>query len=139
MRKENKAIAKEIEKQDLKRKVEELEREQDRKRVMGDCVAGSSGQGKRKAEEVGDEDKLDIGELECLVTEWVEEVVDLMKVKEEEREEEEEVAWDDVNGGDLPIGLVKEARKEEAWKFVLDEKWGDSPSRRLRADFLEGG
>ena len=32
----------------------------------------------------------------------------------EDREDVEyETAWDDVNGGDLPIGLVREARKEE--------------------------
>eukprot|EP00973_Karenia_brevis_P076515 10629804-Karenia_brevis.AAC.1 len=49
--------------------------------------------------------------------EWIQEIEGVVKESqdflEKWDEEDSEEAWDDVHGGDLPIELVKESRREE--------------------------
>ena len=46
-----------------------------------------------------------------------------------EEEEEEVGAWDDVHGGDLPIGKVREARKEEVGFMQTRNIWSEVPTK----------
>ena len=62
--------------------------------------------------EVGEvEEVVDIQLIERFIGEWVAEVQDAMA--DEDHWEPLGGAWDDVHGGELPKGLVQEARKEE--------------------------
>ena len=49
---------------------------------------------------------VDVNIVSSLIDSWVQEVVDEMP---EEYYDEEEFAWDDVHGGDLPAKLVKDS------------------------------
>jgi hypothetical protein len=69
----------------------------------------------------------------CLVGEWVQEVTSQMEGGleygewESLEEECDEGAWDDVNGGSLPEGLVREARQEEVGFMVERGIWEECP------------
>ena len=67
----------------------------------------------------------EINQVECLIEKWFEEI-DAVGVKEEE-EEDMTGAWDDVHGGDLPVGLVREARKEEVEYMISRNIWDIRP------------
>ena len=87
---------------------------------------GSSASNKRKSEEEVKEEKMDleikeeemdidpieIARVEVLVEEWALEIQNFVKEEPEENPEMNE-AWDDVNGGELPLEDVTAARKEE--------------------------
>ena len=128
IRKENKEIAKQLEREhgeeDRKRRDrEEIGAEATRRRVEGECIPGSSGDGKRKAEaqdvdEVTEE--VNINEVVTLVDSWVQEVKDGMLDYDENSDS---LAWDDVHGGDLPVKLVREARLEEVGYMVGRNIW----------------
>ena len=45
-----------------------------------------------------------------------------------------EEAWDDVNGGELPMGEVRKARGEEIGYMVNREIWSQVPIGMLRFD-----
>ena len=67
-----------------------------------------SGSGVQRDVEQPDEEMGEINyvEVENLIGEWVMEVQQL-QAEEKEEEENIEKAWDDVRGGELPIGTAK--------------------------------
>ena len=71
-------------------------------------------------------DEVNSVEIEDLIGEWVAEI---QQVQADEFEEEMsmEKAWDDVKGGELPIGKVKEARKEEVTFMESRKLWDLRP------------
>eukprot|EP00973_Karenia_brevis_P049396 6852732-Karenia_brevis.AAC.1 len=56
-------------------------------------------------------------ELEARVDRWIQEIEEVIRDSQEDLRdlEEEELggAWDDVHGGEIPLKLVKESRREE--------------------------
>ena len=66
--------------------------------------------------------EINLVQIEDLIGEWVAEI---QQVQADEFEEEMtmEKAWDDVKGGELPIGKVKEARKEEVTFMESRKLW----------------
>ncbi len=61
-------------------------------------------------------EEIEVAQVMMEVDEWVREVTEAFQVSQVREEEDVEAmwgAWDDVHGGDLPIELVRAARKEE--------------------------
>jgi hypothetical protein len=78
---------------------------------------------KQKKEDKGEEGDVDMGSAQGLVEAWVCEVVNEMGDVEEEDHEGDELAWDDVHGGELPIEEVKKGRKEEVGFMNRRKLW----------------
>ena len=79
--------------------------------------------GEPQDEEMND---INLVEINDLIGEWVAEI---QQVQADEWEEETsmEQAWDDVKGGELPIGKVKAARKEEVTFMESRKLWDLRP------------
>ena len=99
-----------------------LEGEQDRGQGMVDVAEGEES-----------DSEIDIGQVECLVGEWVA-LIELQGLEKDgaiELREEESVgdpfgvweAWDDVHGGALPIEEVRKAQKEEVTYMQRMKIW----------------
>ena len=74
------------------------------------------------------DEEMNISQVSRLVGIWVNEV----EAAGEGEEDEENMrimqeAWDDVNGGELPMGEVKKARGEEIGYMVNREIWSEVP------------
>ena len=123
-----------------KRKAEKKEERKQRDEVSNNGRPGSSGDVsgfpplggcgiKRKAED----DPEGIGPMEInqvvvdLVDKWIQEVKD--QGFEEDGRLDWDAAWDDVNGGGLPLDKVLEARKEEV-EYIVKKKIGISGQLR---------
>ena len=123
------------EKQNVKRKKKEDKREhKDQKRKRKDEKEGdqemeeeevlnpgepASSSGTKRPIEGDVEVDIDLVGVVSLIGDWVSEVQSVMKKDEGERE-----AWDDVEGGELPIEEVRVARKEEVAYMEQREIWG---------------
>ena len=91
-------------------------------------VVGDEAGGEIKKRRLG---QIGIMRLECLVSEWVEEV-ECQVVEEEEWEEVMQDAWDDVHEGySLDPEKVKEGRKEEITFMEKRGIWTVKPTRVL--------
>ena len=123
--------------EDFKRE-QEAKREKKAKRKAESEIVGEEGQeskvivmedkGKRKAEDDALEGQDNDGDIQInllevieLIDKWVQEVQDEMV-------DEELEAWDDVNGGGLPINEVGLARKEELDFMKKRNIWGLAPT-----------
>ena len=99
--------SKEDEMREIEKALEEHERLEKRRRM-----GGSNGENE-KLERIAEEfniSNVSVAE-EALIENWIAEMRDLCGGEEEV--EESGVAWDDVNGGGLPLDKVMEARREE--------------------------
>lgn len=54
---------------------------------------------------------MEVNQLEVLIGEWIQEIG--VNLEEEKEEEDQDIGWDDVKGGELPIELIRGGRYEE--------------------------
>ena len=117
---------KELEKKRKKEEKREDRREEKRSRNE-ECGGASSSQGPDAQMEVPDAE-MNINEVSRLVGIWVNEVGEAGEGEEDEENMKlMQEAWDDVNGGELPMGEVKKARGEEIGYMVNRGIWREVP------------
>ena len=74
------------------------------------------------------EDKMSVDEVSRLVEVWVNELGEAGEGKEEKKNMQiMQEAWDDVNGGELPMREVKAARGEKVGYMINRGIWSEVP------------